>query len=238
MFGFHKDRDKKRPFPAPIKHLEDESQRQVILVSREDIYAPHGQDKILLLRKGSAIDAASFSKFERYGVHVSQFEVQATGVQMLDESITTESVAFSAHTNPITAAPPKPKKRVLVLDPDAKSLARTTDCLFVCGVELSHIHPLRVARHIEWTLEKYRPQVLVVDYTLNVGTDGLSLLSSVLGNRAWDGVIEQVILTIDFRGRLNHAQEEIIAWAEAHQVSLIPKPVNRFILNDFLIHSS
>ena len=238
MFGFIKEHDRKRPVPAPIKLFEGGARGRVVLVSREDIYASRGEEKILLLRKGTMIDAASFSKFERHGVHADQFEIQTSGIQTLDEPGKADPAVFSSHTNPITAAPPAAKKRALVLDPDPKSLTRTTDCLFVCGVNLDRIHPLRVARHLEWALEKYRPQVLVVDYMLNSGTDGLCLLTSVLEARTWDGVIEQTILTIDFRGRLNHSQEEITAWADIHGISLIPKPVNRFTLHSFLMHSS
>ena len=226
MFGFLLQHDRtKKPMPTPH---HDPTAQPLWLVSKEDIYS-QGNEAVLLLKKGACIEPALLPKFERYGARASQFEIRtAKG----DRTIPIPEARPAGHQDPITTRPrnlPNHRKSVLVLAPDPKQLARLTDCLFVCGVPLTQIQPLRVANQLAWTLEKHHPHVLLVDYDLPGEADGLSVLEALDVS-----AVSRVILAVNWNRLKKRTREEVETWAADRQVRLLEKPVSRHALSDHL----
>ena len=129
-------------------------------------------------------------------------------------------------------------KRVLILEPDSKSLKRIMDCLFSCGFQLERLHPVRIISSLDWALRKYTPHVLIVDYRLSGNPDGIQLLQEL---RPVLPVLERVILMTPPISKLSEREDERIdAFCNTWRIRRIAKPINRFSLGLALesIHSA
>lgn len=234
--------------PRFVQAAEDDAALPVILVSTEDIYRALNKrernrqmEPVLLLKKGLEVAATQLPRFIKNGANPSQFRIKPLdGEPMVDDASaeTTQSPAQSPMTNPLRGFPAsvvkaiRSRKRVLMLDPDQKSLKRLIDCLFICGFQLDNLHPLRVPSSLTWAINKYTPHVLVVDYHLSDAQNGLYLLQQVPSIL---DTVEQVILTIPPRQELTPGQfQQIEAFCSLRNVKILPKPVSRFTLKVIL----
>ncbi len=212
MFGFitRKDMTEAKPLNRPAGG-------PVTLVTKEDIY----REQVLLVKKGYEVEMDDLPKLIKNGAKPSQFTLKMTEEEAARELL--------GHSNPILQLA-RSQKHVVVLDPDQKSLKRTIDCFFVCGFSLSNIHPVRLSAHLDWTLRKYQPQVLVVDYDLLDGQDGLSLLNALQRPAG----MEQVILTLPARTFSSEEERLILELSNRNHIRILKKPVSRFALNRLL----
>lgn len=213
---------------------------QEILVSREDIYRNDlGGEPILLLRKGFELTPEELPRFLKSGAKTHQFRykhsdepLRATYQKPLPPEV---RKGFSpSASNPIERELPArglKQKRALIVEPEQKSLKRLIDCLFICGLKLDRIHPVRVVSNTPWAVEKYRPQILVADYSLPGSIDGLTLLQAF----AELSYVETLILAIAPNTILSPEENEIIAAIrQQKQFKILSKPVSRFALQRIL----
>ncbi len=248
MFGFrsfgrlaHQEAESS---PAAAKRQTKE--QNIVLVSKEDIYRySHDSDPVLLLKKGCEVTSDALPNLIRHGAHPTQFNFQLES-ELREEQEERETLpSFQRHrhhaidpaSNPIYNPPQTPKsarqqKRILVVEPDQKSLKRLIDCLFTCGFGLNNIQPLRVPDHLHWAIQKHQPEILFMDYTLHGGLKRLTLLQELAQN----STIEQIILTLPPQFVLKPREEDSLRkhCGEKH-IRILPKPVSRFTLGNLLV---
>jgi hypothetical protein len=241
MFGFRGfGRIAKREASVPAAGREP-----MILVTREDIYRPaSGANRetgpVLLLKKGHALEPEDLPRYIKNGARPSQFQLQyadETHEQAMHPPEFQRRIPEPAMANPILdpdtlVRMARARKRVLVLEPDPKSMKRLIDCFFVCGFNLERIHPVRATGHLDWALEKYQPDILVIDYHLQRGGEtGLSILESLHSSTA----NERMILTIGPRPNLSEFEaKRIERLCDESEIAVLPKPINRFMLSHVL----
>lgn len=231
---------------APEETPSDES---FMIVSVEDIYrAINGLnrgrpgDPVLLLKKGIEVQATQLPRLMKNGADPSQFRLKAadgTESFVSDPVVPmTNVMSMSSMTHPLFEAPAslvralRSQKRVLILDPEQKSLKRLIDCLFMCGFQLDKLHPVRMASSLHWALHKYTPHVLVIDYRLSEKQNGIQILHNLQGVLP---SLEQVILTTPPLQNLSSWEaRRIESFCENWNVHLLPKPVSRFALKQIL----
>lgn len=218
--------------------------QQEILVTSEDIYRKNrGMEPILLLRKGFELTPDELPKFLNSGAQIHQFYYKHTG-QILNPGYQKPRAKKQDRpplargmSNPLTqksssvALQRLQQKRVLIVEPDQKNLKRLIDCLFICGIQLDRIHPVRVVSSVPWAMEKYRPQILVANYELSSSIDGLTLLQAF----ADLSYVETLILTVP-NGHLLSLEENAAIEALSHRIKIkiLSKPVSRFALKRIL----
>jgi hypothetical protein len=211
------------------------------LVCKEDIYREsEGMPPILLLRKGYEVSPSELPRFIRNGARPHQFQFKATDNPengLLSQPLThlpsqafLEQVSTGTFDN-LLQAPPRHKLRVLILEPDAKSLKRLIDCLFICGVSLDGIHSVRLPEQLAWAIEKYRPHLLVVGYHLSSGQTGLELLTGF--NSLYN--VSRIIFTLEPDKVLGEVEKKAFESAcPGPSIQLLKKPVSRFTVNRLL----
>ena len=244
MFGFfHARQSQISPLGLPLPV----SLPAGTLVSKEDIYRENkGMAPILLLRKGFEVSMDELPRFIRNGARPHQFffkpsnspdiadiEVPEALPQQLKalrrQGMMEEFGVVSPYRS--LQRDPRDRQRVLILEPDQKSLKRLIDCLFICGTPLDKIHTVRLPQQLAWAIAKYKPQILMVDYALSDQQTGLALLASL---QSLPGV-EKIIFTIDSDSPLSEAEQQTLeALGPAAKVKLLPKPVSRFTVNRIL----
>lgn len=238
MFGFIRQRNQNLEKSAPA------AQSAAILVSKEDIYRENrGMEPILLLRKGLEVSQEELPRFIRNGARPNQFQVkhglphEHQRAVPIPPSLQGQSVPMRKGTSSPIGTPPglplKPKNRrkVLILDADQKSMKRLIDCLFICGTPLDRIHPVRVAEHLPWAIDKHQPQILVVDYHLSGAYTGLEVLVALQPPIG----IQQVILTVSPHPALSDDEHRLIQhFCRENNIKILRKPVDRHTLNRLL----
>jgi hypothetical protein len=219
------------------------------LVSKEDIYRENkGMTPILLLRKGLEVSPDELPRLIRNGARAHQFlfkpaESHEVATLPSPASLPHQLKSHRRHdlieelrpTPPLAyqplAADPLQKKRVLILEPDQKSLKRLIDCLFICGTSLDRIHTVRIQDHLAWALDKYQPQILIVDYALPNQKTGLELLANFT---ALPG-IEKIIFTLAPDAPLTAAEIETLeTFCPEKNIRILKKPVSRFTVSRIL----
>lgn len=210
--------------------------RQDILVSSEDIYRfDRGLEPILLLRKGFELTPEELPRFLKSGAQPHQFHYKHTGHSLAKAPVNTQDIRRqhgmgNSILNPfkrLQKSTQIPYKQALIIEPDHKHMKRLVDCLFVCGIPLDQIHPVRVISSVPWAVEKYRPQILVANYELSNPIDGLSLLQIFAGL----SFVETLILITP--PHIDLSDEEQVALQRINQnkrIKLLTRPVNRFDL--------
>lgn len=211
---------------------------EVVLVSKEDIYAREGRQMVLLLKKGREITVEQLPKFIKNGVNPTQFWLRR--IEPIEPAQGRRNTSYE--TDPMRQAPMTPITRtsravrkhqsVLILDTDAKSLRRTMDCLFRCGFTLSRIHPVRMPAHLGWALQKYQPDVLVIDYHLEGGHSALGLMQELgeLPNPP-----EHVFLTLSLPEAASGEEQRMIQEAAARfDIRVLLKPLSRYTVHSVL----
>jgi hypothetical protein len=218
--------------------------RQETLVSSEDIYRfDLGLDPILLLRKGFELSPEELPRFLKSGAQLHQFHYKHSGQSLAKAP----ALAHGIHKrtgmgNSILATFKKPKKstqvpykQALIIEPDQKHLKRLIDCLFVCGVPLDQIHPVRVVSSVPWALEKYRPQILMANYELSNTINGLSLLQ-ILADLSY---VETLVLILPPHIALSTEEQTALQRInQKKRIKLLTRPVNRFDLQPLLDETS
>lgn len=237
MFGFV------RLSPQNLKSTPRGAEQE-ILVTREDIYRNmQGADPILLLRKGFELTREELPRFLKNGAKTHQFHYKHTGeplrpiyqkpAQPAYSEVEKRSLPRGA-SNPIerdTIPRGFKQKRALIVEPDQKNLKRLIDCLFISGLKLDRIHPVRLVSNTPWAVEKYRPQILVADYELPGDIDGLTLLQAF----AELSYVETLILTVSPEFILSEEENVAIeALNHRKRIKIVTKPVNRFDLQRIL----
>lgn len=233
MFGFV------RLNPQNLKSTPDGIEQE-ILVSREDIYRNDlGGEPILLLRKGFELTPDELPRFLKSGAQMHQFRYKHSDEPLrstYQKPLRPEARKGLSRgvSNPLERElPPRglKQKRALIVEPEQKSLKRLIDCLFICGLKLDRIHPVRVVSNTPWAVEKYRPQILVADYSLPGSIDGLTLLQAF----SELSYVETLILAVPPNTILSTEENEIIATlSQQKQFKILSKPVNRFALQRIL----
>ena len=211
-----------------------------VVISREDIYRQMpGADPILLLRKGFELSMDDLPRFLKNGAKMHQFSYKHSAEPLRKVASRPERptqdrpLSRNGMGNPILERRYSPLvgKRALILEPDQKNLKRLIDCLFICGLKLDRIHPVRMTSNITWALEKYRPSILVIDYHLPGSIDGLSMLQAF----SELSYLETLILTINPDQILSEEENDMItALCREKQIKLLTKPVSRFALHRLL----
>lgn len=242
MFGFRGFTRLGQPrFTTGQPNVESSDRPVMVLISQEDIYRKSkGSEPVLLLRKGCEVEAGDLPKFIKNGARPHQFRLKYPdeAAVLLEEPTDFDQIhqALEMVTNPITQSESllrfqRSQKRVLILEPDARSFKRLMDCLFVSGFNLGLINPVGSPQGLAWTLEKHQPHILIVDLDLGKKQNGLELLLSL--NRP--SHLEQVILTLPERSQLNEAQQNVFyRLCEQKNIKILTKPVNRFALKALL----
>lgn len=223
------------------------------LVCKEDIYRENrGMSPILLLRKGCEVSTDELPRFIRNGARAHQFVFKpaenysdnnrvasVTAPEPLTQQTKTprrhdvrrELESSPPHSNQPLQAIPHRRKRVLILEPNQKSLKRLIDCLFICGTSLDKIHTVRLQEHLGWAMAKYKPQILIVDYALPNQQTGLELLASFSSLQG----IEKIIFTIDPDSSLSSEEIETLeTFCPEKNIRILKKPVSRFTVNRIL----
>lgn len=245
MFGFI------RPKNRDLKTAKPAVQSSGILVTREDIYRENkGLEPILLLRKGYEVTPEELPRFIRNGAKPHQFQLKYAAEalvghqapQKLPQQPPTTPVPMPVRRSkplPILSSGVSPipqtanLKRALILDPDPKSMKRLIDCLFICGIQLDRIHPVRMAEHLGWVGQKYRPHILVVDYELpGCSQTGLDILAT-MQHMPW---LERCILTLNPQQAFlsDDEQQAVKTFCQEKNIKILEKPVNRHTLNRLL----
>lgn len=234
MFGFM------RLNPQNLKSTP-EGVEQEILVSREDIYRrERGSDPILLLRKGFELTADELPRFLKNGAQMHQFGYKHSNVPLKPSysrpgrpEAMRKPAQWDANqpTGPANLPTGFQQKRVLIVEPNQKDLKRLIDCLFICGLRLDRIHPVRVAANTPWAVEKYRPQILVADLRMMGQLDGLTILQAFTEF----SFVERLILTIPAGYTLSTDENQVVQTLKARKnIKILSKPVNRFVLQRIL----
>jgi hypothetical protein len=244
MFGFI------RPKNRDLKTAKPAVQPSGILVTREDIYRENkGLEPILLLRKGYEVTAEELPRFIRNGAKPHQFQLKHAAEPVVAAYQAPQKLPKPPVPAPMLVRRHKPlpvlsgsvspipqtanRNRALILDPDPKSMKRLIDCLFICGIQLDRIHPVRMAEHLSWVGQKYRPHILVVDYELpGFPQTGLDILMN-LHQMPW---LECCILTLNPQQPLLSQEEKqsIKAFCREKNIKILEKPVNRHTLSRLL----
>ncbi len=130
------------------------------------------------------------------------------------------------------------EKSVLVLDGDSRNIQKTVRCLEACGFYIGKLHPVRKVDHLAWSISKYRPQILIIDFESNIdATNGSALAGDIFA--LLDAIevhcpqLEQVVLSIpaNLFGISEHRQNRFLNRVDELQLDVVVKPVNRFVLN-------
>lgn len=217
------------------------------LVSKEDIYRENkGMAPILLLRKGYEVSMEELPRFIRNGARPHQFLFKpAEGHEVASikapDTLPQQVKAVRRHgvMDEFNVSPPyrplerdpRDKKRVLILEPDQKGLKRLIDCLFICGTPLDKIHTVRMPEQLAWALDKYHPQILIVDYALPNQQTGLELLT---GFASLQG-IEKIIFTVAPDEPMSDAEIKTLeTFSSEKNIKILKKPVSRFTVNRIL----
>ncbi|HEY9746333.1 MAG TPA: hypothetical protein V6C99_08960 [Oculatellaceae cyanobacterium] len=244
MFGLYAGKTRNSNTGASSAEVGKKNPTPVFtLISQENIYRPrnpelagHARKPVLLLKKGMEITANLLPKLVRNGADPAQFLIKSddgklTPASFMSSPLSDTNLQTDAPTSLVRAI--RSKKRVVLLDPDTKSLKRLTDCLFTCGFGLDNLYPVRMASGLSWALQKYAPHLLIVEYLLpgkqENGLQALRELASVLP------FLEQVILVAPPLQSLSDEESwEIQAFCRQWNVKTLSKPVNRFALKQIL----
>ncbi len=218
--------------------------RQDILVSSEDIYRfDMGMEPLLLLRKGFELTPEELPRFLKSGAQRYQFHYKYSGQSLAKAPLPNQGMrkfpgmgnSILDPINKLKKSTQVPYKQALIIEPDQKHLKRLVDCLFVCGIPLDQIHPVRVVSSVPWAVEKYRPQILVANYDLSNTIDGLSLLQIFAGL----SFVETLILIMPPHIDLSDEEEEALQRINQNKrIKLLTRPVNRFDLQPLLNETS
>lgn len=164
----------------------------VVLVCQEDIYTTDGS--VLVIGAGQAVSTELLPKLIQYGAKPSQFkfyEMDQDTTEWVPLNVPTQTPSApspsSEASDPQTAmtAPQRwgssvsaanHQKHVLILEPNSKDMHRLTRCLLANGFYLGRIHPVTVRSHLDFTLEKYQPDIVFIS---SEGHDSLQTLQSI-----------------------------------------------------------
>lgn len=219
--------------------------RPDILVSSEDIYRfDLGGEPILLLRKGYELTPEELPRFLKSGAQRHQFHYKNTGQSLAQAPLSgtafrkhkgMENSILDTYSRKLKKSTQVPYKQALIIEPDQKNLKRLVDCLFVCGIPLDQIHPVRVVSSVPWAVEKYRPQILVANHELAHTIDGLSLLQLFSGL----SFVETLILIMPPHIQLSDEEQLTLQRInQSKRIKLLTRPVNRFDLQPLLSATS
>lgn len=210
-FGF------KRTAPQPVVRPGD------TLISKADLYGPN--ENVLLLKEGREIPAELLPTLVKLGVDPKQLAPARPNTPEPTERQTLsapEDFSPSRGSRLLRAS-----QRVMIAESNHRHIERLTNCLVVCGFNLSRIHPVRTENALNWALNKYRPDVLVFDYAM-----GYEWLSDVAKNPP-EG-LSRIIMTLTLEDGMAQTEKDIARACDAAGIGLLPKPANRFALNKLL----
>ncbi len=160
-----------------------------------------------------------------------------TQVNEFDEDPEVSSLSQYGVVHPVQRSI-REEKSVLVLDGDSRNIQKTVRCLEACGFYIGKLHPVRKVDHLAWSISKYRPQVLVIDFETNIdATNGAALAGDVFS--LLDAIevhcpqLEHVVLSIpaNLFGISEQRQNRFLNRVDELQLDVVVKPVNRFVLN-------
>jgi hypothetical protein len=220
-----------------------DSFKDFVLICQEDIFHPGSRRKpILLLSKGQEISTRDLPKLIMHGVQPEQFrfkpeETEEIPFEEVDEKPFSQAVATAVEKTKAATVEaggsssiawrPLGKRRahtVVILESDPKILKRLIDCLFVCGYDLNKIHPVGVAANLAWTLERYKPDLLI---------GCLSLLSASLNAETLKLLPPQLVMTVPESPGENSSTE--VTLNNGTIAYCLYKPITRFALRQILL---
>jgi hypothetical protein len=204
---------------ASHRRLIEENMGSVTLISKTDIYAD-SERRVLLLREGMEVPSDLLPKLISCGVDPAQFALKepADISQLMDRN--TIDVLKTIRSKVLS------DKHVLVLDSQQKSIQRTINVLTRVGFSLGKIHPLRMPQYLSWSIEKYQPSVLVLDYELGKDENALGLLFKLQSEMPeLLSQMEHVIVTMPVGAIPDSIYEGFLATVEALNIDVLFKPV-------------
>lgn len=207
---------------ALLSASEGQEDDNILLVSREDIYSDFGRGA-LLLKEGREISPKLLPRLIDCGAQPAQFYIR----QLAEDGEWVDSEALGK------VKTVRHHQHVVLLDPNQKSIQRTMQTLVACGFALGKIHPVRLNDYLSWTMEKYQPNILVMDYHLHGNITALDFLARqpfALGHK--DCPLEQIIVTVPVNAVTN--PNHFLAQVDHVQADILYKPVTQQALQTIL----
>lgn len=212
----------------------------ITLVTKEDIYYRKGSHSVLLMKAGQKVQAALIPKLIKFGITPEQFSFEDPAVMALFETALDAHRPYQMMSGDVDDTPTllnrkSGRDKILIFDTDERCLKRLTDCLSACGIPSDNIHPVPLSVHLEWALEKYRPEVVFLDFVpYSAGSreqPNVNHLMELIGRYDF---LEQVVLTTTISSEKESLRQEMEALAAHHNVKLLFKPINRFTVSEVL----
>ncbi len=243
MFGLR--RPSHKPLPKSSRSTEAGSDtllpKHIQLVAREDVFSKAGEkNPVLLIREGQVVGEELLSKLIRYGADPKQFvfkplEHPAYSDEVMDSKAQESSEALlnqSAMTGLTEESTRKSvaQNKIVIYEPNPRSLKRMVDTLVLSGVHLGDIHPVTALEKLDEVLTKQKPTILFVDPSFHVESSIFAKLKELKHKYH----IEDVLLMPSISKQHEDERELLLEKAEQANVNVIFKPVNSFALTPFL----
>ncbi|MBX2859757.1 MAG: hypothetical protein KTR14_00860 [Vampirovibrio sp.] len=233
---------------TPQENIADDLTQGIRLVTRQDIYVQRDDDQeILLLKAGQEVQEDMLRKLIQCGADPRQFEFQEPGQTKtfilpgskvsrhsapIALSETGGSLSIKQVSNNEMAFHQSLVPKIMIADTSDRGIKRLTGCLTACGVFLHQIHPVTNFKALAWAVQKYRPQILIVDGDVRPqkrkqqAVDGLDfLLNLKISHQP-----SQTILLLNASGLSDPEKVHLKGEAKENGIHIIFKPVTRFTL--------
>jgi hypothetical protein len=213
----------------------------VSLVSRHDIY--DANQTVLLMKGGTRVSRHLLAKLLGFGVSPNAFQFQdLEGKPLERQADLLRQIAQKRLQSPVKVEPslrsgmhqeaPRQNfsvnQRVLILEPDEKTIERLTDCLLYNQFQLDHIHPVRSKERLDWALKKYRPDVVFVAFNLGEGAHGLETLRYLRSLSQ----TQKLVLTVEVPSGKPDIRRKLNKTVMYYNANILFKPINRYMLRD------
>ncbi len=256
MFGLK--RNSPKPMPKVLessRHLNGSQSATlpegVQLLALEDIFYSNGDNPVLLIRAGKVVGEEQLAKLIRYGVDPKKFSLRRVDETSAASRFNSsdfggrESGRFSKRSSrTYKSAPDYPmtdlrdekagvsvtRNKIVIYEPDSRSLKRILDTLSLSGVYLGDVHSVTVPEHLESALVKHEPLIVFVGSSFHVETSIFEKLKSLKVKHG----IEHMLLTASVSRQRQDLRDELLDKAERAGIELVFKPVNSFALSPFI----
>ncbi len=260
MFGLKRSSNNKplpKPFEVSQRAKTKLLPEGLQLVAREDVFSLQGDHPVLLIRAGKVVGEELFSKLVRYGVNPEQFVLKPIasenespvshavnrqeksgdeGHTTSEKTLESERSNFKKTINPMTDLKAEwsgtnlIRNKIVIYEPDARSLKRIVDGLVMSGVYLGDIYPVRTSGELEPSILKHEPIMVFVDPSFHVETSLFPRLKTLRR----DYGIEHILLTLSVSRQDQDKRNQWMDKAERSGIDVLFKPMNPFALTPYV----
>lgn len=132
--------------------------------------------------------------------------------------------------------------KVLIWDSEERSQRRLIDCLTTCGFPIVDIHAILSWEQLPWSLAKYSPRYLFIDYQpapqhhrFGRGMNGLDIIEQLYEMHPLEmASLQRVIMTVSIPDKNTKFRNQILQSCASLNVIPLFKPLNRFMLGELL----